>query len=220
MRYDKAIIVAVLAILVAPLWAEGQGKQPGGPAVRIEKRAIVVEGVKPGRELLLFGVWHQPIPHSTHIRRWDKVAADDDRDGIVTFTFDSDIPFRSVWAVVDLHGDEYVVAGPEGFDLRSRPLPGSALKKNGEDVEAIELEAYSTNVLVVRGGAGAWLLNSRQGDPATDDLPDDGNVIRIDPGKLKPVTGNAPPPKVLTPGDLILVIEPYELDLHFARVGR
>jgi hypothetical protein len=215
----KATIVAVLGILLAPLVAEGQGKSPEKTSVRFEQKSIVVEGVNPGREILLFGVWHQPIPHSTSVRRWDRIAADEDRDGKVVFTFDADIPFRSIWAAVDMHGGEFVVASPEGFDLRTNPLPGGAMKKAGDDVVALDFESYSADWLVVRGGAGAWRYDARQNDPLTDESPD-GSVIRVDPAKFTAVAGKAPAPKVLTPGDLILLIDPFELNFYFAKVGR
>ena len=216
---QKIRTTIVLALLLfAAASAVGQGK---AFTARLEAQSIVVDGVQPRQEVLLFGVSLEPQGFANATRRWSRVGTDDDGDGTITFAFDKAIEFRSVFAVVDLRGGDYLILKPDGYDqLIPRTLDPAALRRGEKagEVAGLDLAGPMAYIAVVRGGAGAWGMAAHQNGHNDDDHA--SPVLRVDPAKLTPLAGNAPPPAVLTPGDVILIINPIEMELFSTRVTR
>lgn len=220
MRKKTITLLAFAALMTATFAAEGQGKS--GMTARLEAKAIVVEGLKPQQEVLLFGVSLEPTNlYASLSKRWDKLAADDDGDGAARFELGSEIALRSVFAVVDLRSGDYVVLKPAGYDqLIPQELGRGAMRKGAKDDEVVSLELGGpmAHVVVVRGGAGAWGLSVNQN--GLNDGDHNSPVMRVDPETLTRLAGNAPPPKVLTPGDVLFVINPIDMEFFFTRLTR
>jgi hypothetical protein len=213
-----ATTIALAVLLFAAAAAEAQGKTF---TARLDVKSIVVEGVQPRQEVLLFGVSLEPRGFANATRRWNRIGTDDDGDGTVTFAFDKPIEFRSVFAVVDLRGGDYVVLKPDGYDqLVPRALDPAALRRGEKagEVAGLDLAGPMAYIVVVRGGAGAWGMAAHQNGHNDDDHA--SPVLRVDPAKLTALAGHAPPPAVLTPGDVILVVNPIEMEFFSTRVTR
>ncbi len=212
-------MIPKFALLGALFAASAAFAAPAPLTVRLEPSAIVAEGLSPHGNVLLFGVSVESRGFNDAIRRWDRVASDDDGDGRVTFAFEEEIPFRSIWAVVDLRGDDYVVVTPQGTTV-PQPVPPGALRPGAKDeIAGLELTGTVAYVAIIRGGAGAWGLNV-DANGRNDDDQTDAAVMRVDPNKLSSLAGNAPPPRVLVPGDLLLIINPLDMEFFATRLAR
>lgn len=210
------VACGLLLFLIAPAAA---GAAPATLTVRLDPRAIVAEGVSPHGKVLLFGVTVESRGFSDAIRRWDRVAEDDDGDGKVTFAFEREIPARSIWAVVELRGGDYVAITPQG-PVVPLPLPPSAARPGAKDeIAGLDLTGTVAYVVIVRGNAGAWGLNVDANGRNDDDRTNTA-VMRVDPSRLTSLAGNAPPPRVLVPGDLLLIINPLDMEIFATRLVR
>lgn len=216
MSLKRLLCFTLLTLIVS----EARAASSSVIQVRLESNTIVAEGVSPKGEVVLVGVSHESAQYQDIVRQWQRVTTDDDSDGRVTFTLDAPIQQGSIWVVADVRTANYAVATPDGFKLPEVVLPDSSFRKSEKgDVSAIELARASALIVVVRQGAGAWRLQVEQ-DGKYDEERGNHAVMRVSPGSLKPLAGNAPPPPVLTPGDLLLVLEPFKLEFMAARVTK
>ncbi|HEX8253878.1 MAG TPA: hypothetical protein VF846_12050 [Thermoanaerobaculia bacterium] len=219
-----SLLVGVAATLAAEtpnlLTAPPAANADASMTARIDARAISVDGVSRRAEVLLFGVEHAAGEYGGVIQRWHRLASDADGDGRVTFAFDSDVHSRSLWTVVDLHTGGYIVVTPEGFAVPEVRSPAGLRRgANPDEVTAVELTGTAAYVIVVRPAVGAWRMDVDQ-NGTNDDDAENGRIMRLDPARLVALAGNAPAPRVLTPGDLFLALDPFELELVSARTTR
>lgn len=108
----RALRVVVLLGLV-PCAAVAQ------PVVSFEANAVVVSGVAAGGRVALLGVGREPVEYSGRVVRSEAVLADEDGDGRVRLELERAVPWRSLWAAVDLADGAAVLAAPEGYPLRA-----------------------------------------------------------------------------------------------------
>jgi|SRR3954447_691721 len=62
----------------------------------------MARGLTPGTQALVYGLGSGSNGLDRLFWEWHEVVTDTDNDGVVTFTVTQNIPWRSIWAVVDL----------------------------------------------------------------------------------------------------------------------
>ncbi|HEX8618818.1 MAG TPA: hypothetical protein VF911_14640, partial [Thermoanaerobaculia bacterium] len=219
---SEAVLQRLLLLTLFLIFTVSEARAASSATIQVhlQSNAIVAEGVSPKGEVILVGVSHESAQYKDIVRHWQRVTTDDDSDGRVTFTLDAPIQQGSIWVVADVRTARYGVATPDGMKLPDVALASPAFRKGATgDVAALELARASALIVVVRQGAGAWRLHVEQ-DGKYDEERGDHAVMRVSPGSLKPLAGNAPPPPVLTPGDLLLVLEPFKLEFVAVRVPK
>jgi len=214
--------IALIALAFIPLLAQAQQSGKTVFAAHIEKNAIVAEGLSRNQEVLLFGVSVETLRYEVKATRtWNRVAADDDGDGKVSFDFEKPVSRRSLWAAVDLRHGDYVVLSGDGYDVPVANLPATALRRGAKNDEltSLALLGATANVVVVRPGAGAWLMDVEQ-NGRNDEERTSAAVMHADLANLAPLSGRAAAPKALVPGDVLLVLNPLTIELSATRIER
>jgi hypothetical protein len=187
------------------------------PVLSFEENAVVASGVTSGGRVAFLGVGREPVEWSGRVVRFETVLADDDGDGSVRFSLEKAVPWRSVWAAVDLENGGAVLATPEGYPLRTVPLPADALAGEGGE---LVVRGDLVEVLVVRPGAagGAWGLTAWDGHEADQDGAGTGSVALLLPG-LQPVSTSRAAPEGLAPGDVLIAIDANRMEASLERLA-
>lgn len=201
--------------LVAVLAARLVCAQPTQTAVQISFADLAVHatGITRGGDAVVFAATIGRYSGMQKLGRHARVITDDDSDGAVTLSVD-ELPAASVWAVVDLQSGAYSVAAPPGFSLRTMDIPVHGWRGG---LEHIDIRRDYLEVLVVRPGRGAWTLRAAEGG-SNDDDGSVNAVLRTRLSRMQRIYGPdavARPP-VITPRDLLLIIDPHELDYFVA----
>jgi hypothetical protein len=193
------------------------------PILTIEANAVVASGVTAGGQVAFLGVGREPVEWSGRVVRFEAVLADDDGDGTVRFILETVVPWRSVWAAVDLATGGAALAAPAGYPLRTVALPADALAGAGGDSGEVVLRGDLVEILVVRPGlagaeTGAWGLTAWDGHEGDQDGVGTGSVALRLPG-LEPVGTTRAAPERLVPGDVLIAIDPNRLEASLTRLA-
>lgn len=170
--------------------------------------------VTPRGRLALLGAAVHTGPVLTRYR-FAEVLSDDDGDGAVVFTPRGGVPLRSAWIAVDLSTGAVAVTAPEDYDLDRAEMDRKTLKRDaGGLVSALEWDALSVELLLVRPGDGAWLLRGHEGGPKDRDGARNARLT-IEPGDAEPLRGiDAAAPKKLKAGDVLIALDPVRLTVR------
>ena len=184
-------------------------------AATVTPSAVVFSGVTHGGELVLFAASIGMDRGTLQRGRFTEVLADADGDGVVTYEPKRGIPFRSVWAGVDLQSGSIAVAAPEGYELQHSNVLLGKLKNDGDGLPAaLEVDRFSVHVLLVRPGKGAWLYMGAQGGAKDRGNGRDGLLTAFFEDAKPIVTKHDKAPKQLRKGDVIAVLDPSQMDLR------
>lgn len=192
----------------------------GPPSVVIEDRAVIASNLTAGGSAVLFAVARESNGYSAALRRWEAILHDDDGDAVVRLELDREVPWKSIWIAVDLSSGELGVATPDGFPLREQVFPAGAIRAGagGRLVHLVDRRGYG-ELLLVRPGENAWRLSLANGGAEdADGVNDDSLTARLD--RLRAIDGAAPPPEELAAGDVVVMIDPHQLDYYAARLVR
>jgi hypothetical protein len=111
---------------------------------------------------------------------------------------------HAIWTVADVDGATGSRATSPTFRHSQRPI----VIRHTETT--IEIEAPVVELMYVRGRSGVWSLGAGDGSLLDEDRQRNG-IIVISLATLQPYKGNPHPPERVAPGDLVLVIDPYEV---------
>jgi hypothetical protein len=208
-------IVAALILLVT-------GFAKAAPlSVAASADRVVVQGIRPGGSIALLSVAHESGYYMTKIVSRRDVLTDNNRSGRIEYVPDSGVAFRSIWVVVDLETGELAVASRAGFQpvQMSDPSDGRGPAVAVGPTE-FDIGHDQADILVVRPGKGAWTIGLRE--RGTDDLPAAApGRIHASLTKFRPIKkefGSAPP--AFIPGDVVVVLDPEQMEYWVTRVGR
>ena len=149
-----------------------------------------------------------------------KRFTDDDGDGIVRYAASRPIPLRSIWVAVDLDSGRYAIAGPEGYPLAVLPFPSALLQHDAEGaIGVFGNEMVSAELFVIRPKAGAWRLRAAEGGGGDADKEKNGK-LDLAAGDAVPVGGSGPAPKHLRKGDIVVVIDPTQMEVFAGEIER
>lgn len=177
--------------------------------VQIAANRVTATGVTPRGEVIFFG---RSVIYQSGMPRLDRhavVLTDDDRDGVVTLTLEQNVPKYSTWAVVDFESGVSVIASPAGFTPPRVDLP-DVVWRGGKS--HIDLDRDYVDVLFVRPKHGAWMLGMWQGGRFDADTKNDAK-LRAGLSGMKPLIGTKEAPPTATPRDVIVIIDPRQLDV-------
>jgi len=137
----------------------------------------------------------------------ETVLRDDDGDGAVSWTLETPVPFRSMWAAVDLASGQFTLGTPEDYPLRLLGAETSETETTDGQLNRILVRRDFVELLLVRPGVGAWMAQLFDGE----DLDRDGAAtlsVSAAPADLQPVAASPKAPEVFLPGDVVVVMDP------------
>lgn len=177
---------------------------------------ITATGAKHGARVLFFGIARVNDGYYSHVVRHKTIVSDDDRDGIVTLELNGGVPFKSIWAAIDLESGAYLIGTPPGYPQRVKGTEAPVKRVDGR-LERIETSGGTAELLVVRRNVGAWHLT------VIKDSPLDANrwteePIAVDVRKLKSIDREVATPTELQHGDVVIAIDPQWMELRAGEV--
>ncbi len=211
-----ARLSAVAAFLALPWAGTAQPAPSPGPAISFDSGGVTATGVTPKGRIVWFSVAREFSRHALTIVARQEIVADEDGDGAVRFKLEGEVPEQSYWFAVDLESGAYAVAAPAGYELRRADLPERALPA---ELAHFELDRPFVYAVLVRPKVGAWRLRAGDGGEADEDGAPDG-TLRARLQALESLGESPPPPEKLAPGDLLLVVDPNEMEILTAELGR
>jgi hypothetical protein len=206
----RVVLLALCLVTVLPLHA--------AITISIDGRTVTAQGLTPGGGAVLFSVGHEPQIAYTSIRRVAEYIADDEGDGVVSYTAAADVPWKSVWFVVDAATGRYA-AGTRAesrdrltTERRSR-VRGNA---NGE-LSVLVHERPWLELLVIRPGGDVWELTAMRGGAADrEKLPGPDYATAV--GLFRPIRSGARPLERLNQGDVVIAVDPEEVEYFVVTV--
>lgn len=188
------------------------------PAISFEEGAVKATGVTPSAKVVFFSVAREGQGYRTRAVPRDEMVQDADGDGVVRLDLGAAVPFRSIWAVVDLTSGVFAVASPAGYTPTEIEFPLAGLRGRGNGrPDRLDDRRYSLEALVARPGQGAWRLSLGDGDPDDEDGASNGR-IEWAVAKGRPVKGDPPAPLDFSPGDVVIGIDPVRMEIYAARL--
>lgn len=180
------------------------------PLVKIETAEVVADDLTPGGEAVVFTVARERTTWVTHVARESQIVRDEDGDGQVVL--DLEPAFHSVWCVVDLETGRFSVTVPDGFPRKERAIGSEELQVSPEGgVRTLRDDRGYVEVLLVRPRVGAWHMSAGDGAASDADAARDG-FTAVEFATMEPVGNSPQPPASLEPGDLVIVVNPRNLE--------
>jgi hypothetical protein len=210
----------ICLLLSLSLSAASLAQPSGTPEITFQPRSLAVSGLSPKGQAVGYGIAREIAEDdvATVVRR-AQLLADDDGDGKAEWALDREVPLRSIWVVVDLATGEVAAAAPEGYPLRRVDWRGVGLVRGNPRADRVEDARSFAEVLLVRPGQGAWRLTLGDGSDLDDDGKPDGRLAAaLD--RFEPFPGtSAPPPDRFDPRDVVVLIDPNQMELTVVQAG-
>src|SRR4051794_15515256 len=126
-----------LIFCAAPVLVSGQSRSSGAGAamgLTFNGSVVRVAGATPRGDVVVISVM-QEARHGmiSRFSEAQQFLTDSDGDGAVEYDRKDVVPFRSVWAAVDLSSGDSVIAAPAGFPTRESALPAGFIKNVAAD---------------------------------------------------------------------------------------
>jgi hypothetical protein len=187
--------------------------------ITFDADAAVATGITPGGDAVWFGVSRDREDWSDHFFHWRLTTADTDKDGIVRYPRKEGFPVLTALVVVDVASGEYALgtAYPREKDVPSLDISSAHAAPDGA-LSAFSQPGSRIDVLVVRGGVGAWNASVVDGGPLDQDGVSDGTVT-IGFGALRPVGDKAARLDAVRPGDVVALGDPTGPWVRVTRVA-
>lgn len=179
------------------------------PMIRFEARAIVVERLAHGATVTWFGIAHEPQAYHVRVREYAGTQEDSDRDGVVRIELPRDITPDSAWVVVDNTAGQWSLAQPSSGIIRVKPSLPPVFRRTGNTAQIIKNDEY-LKFWLVRPGRGAWVHTTEDGGSGDGDGLADGKAT-ANVTQFTPVAGSPGPPTDLQRGDIVIVVDPWQL---------
>lgn len=218
----RVSVVLRTALLVATVLAGAitNAENTSGITLVVGIDAVSVANVPIGGSVVLFTVQRTSRSGGIHLHDSAEVLTDDDRDGVVRFVPEKGVPLRSIWVAAELGSGAHAVASHPEFPLYARPLTETNLRKDAQGaIATLEMEIPRLMLLLVSPGKGAWVLKSTEGGRGDGDAVPDGQLSMVFE-QATSVDGKEKAPKHLKAGDFIAVVNPGQLDVWTAEVGK
>jgi len=191
-------------------------------SVSFSDRVLTFSGLAPGEQLALFALSREArgkVPVLETVVRAE-ILSDSDGDGVVRFELPL-VPIQAMWAAVGLTSGAHAAFPTPGYEPRRVSLlPDLVRNDNAGHLSKVEWPFSQMDIFVVRPGEGAWRHYASKAS-ALDENKDNGKkALRLDLSNMTPV-GNSPEgPRRLRNGDIVAVIDRYEMQYGILEVGR
>ena len=200
----------------------GWAADSGAPlAASFDGAVLRITGVTPGGTVALDGALLEP-QSEVHERqlRIEQTIADPDRDGIVTYTYERNIPRQSIWGVVDIASGRYVIATPPTYRRQELPFPSNAVKNTpADEFDELTHGFFLLQVLWVRPGEGAWVSMSADGGAGDSDKKNNGKT-ETSLSYFRPISANTPVPKKIKKDDVLIFIDAFDMAFTSTKVTK
>ncbi len=203
-----------------PLFTLRAASAPPELAVTFEEAAVVVSDATPGGDVVVFGMARVPWGAYTQVvRRADVLAADALGEALYEMPDGKAVPFKSLWAAVDLQTGHYAVAAPGDFPLQEIEFPGQGFEVGAPGlVNRLRHRFTWVDELLVRPGVGAWVLHGADGAPEDEDGEANGALV-TGLESLEPLEPAGPdPPAGFAAGDVLVIVNPRDLRVYATRL--
>ncbi len=220
LRPSTLLVLLTLSAGAAPACAAGTHLFPldrpasAPPEIAFDQDAVVVTGLAPNADVILHGVSRYRDTYYWAVLPTDEALTADETGTIRYEVPDGLAPF-SVWAAVDAATGAFAIGKPEGSVAREVPFPNDGLAQApGGVVSGLHTSWERVEVLFVRPGAGAWrgvgLSGNEKAPPAGAEV-DLASALPIQAATAAPTAG-------LTPGDVVMAVNPSTLEYFAARL--
>lgn len=200
-RFFPHVLIVTAALLAAP-------RVNARPTVTVGVDRVVVTGITPGGEAILFGrsiAYQGGVPV---LARHAASGKDDDSDGTVMWLFD-EVEQRSIWVAVDLDTGDHAIGSPDGATPRVITVTPNDWRENDD---SLDIRREYVDFLLVRPRKGAWALAVRQGSSRDADGRTDNN-LRLRTPSMFPLHGKESPPPYAAKKDVLVIIDLFSLDV-------
>lgn len=212
------VLASCVMCLALPLSAE--------PRLVIGPNSALVQGVTAGGRVALLSV---SVGDDAVLPRTGRIDAllVADAEGQVVLDLERDVAPRSVWVAVDATSGEFLLAAPDGHEVREIRLPSSAV---GATRRTLSDSRRFLEVLVVRplaavpagqnpsAVAGSWRGSFGDGGSADRGHAGDGR-IEAALEELEPLGDSPPPPEELSQGDILIGVDRTTLEVYAVRLS-
>jgi hypothetical protein len=216
-RAPLAVPVPALILLLALAAAvPARPAAAAPPAVTLEPEAVLVSGLPPGGQALIFGVAREIRENVSTVVRRDVVLTDDDRDGAVRLDLGTGLPPAALWVAVELASGRYALALPPESPFVQVSLPREAFRvRSPGEPDLLAAQRSYVEELVVRPGRGAWGRAAGNGGAGDADGASDGEILSPLDG-LTALGASPAAPQKLTDGDLVVIVDPNRMEFALA----
>ncbi len=177
---------------------------------------VRVDGLTPGTRVVWFALGLERVANAwSSVVRQRGEEVDNDLDGSLTFESPQKIPRSSVWAFVDVDGEQVYASSPSGARFRLVEADRTRFRKGAR---RLLLQGTSWDVLWFRKQQGIWQLTSKDGGPGDRDgvgnrrmdISADDFVARFPEGR--------DPPRSLEAGDIVLAVNRDSLGVTLVEI--
>jgi hypothetical protein len=190
-------------------------------SLQFSPRTLSASGATPRSIVVIFGISYgltATDPPLQFRSRHAELLIDDDGDGVVTLTFERDIPTFAAWVAVDVQTGRWVAQGSPGYEPGVLALQDLVRADNAGQLRKVTAKLPEIELLVVRPGNGAWALGAAKRSRL--DEGGRGEPLRLDVSRAKALGGSAAPLHALRPGDIVAVIDPLKMAYGITEVGK
>jgi hypothetical protein len=192
---------------------------PAAMNVSISGNAVIARGLTPGGGAVFFGVAHRPRGYAFAIEQVAEFVTDDDRDGVVTYKAEKDVPWKSIWFVVDARTGAYEMAAPEGLsDRRNESRKSRVARDAAGEWSRFEHERGWLSLLVIRPGGDVWMQVATRG--GITDVGRRGPLFITPADSFEALTPNARPLRQLTQADIVIAVDMQTVEYFVVRAGQ
>jgi hypothetical protein len=195
----------LLLVLVLTLCAVPVGAQP---TLSFQGSDVVATQLTPGANVILFAISRETPAWMPHVVSHVEVIPGEKNDGQFTFNGGTGAQSDSIWTVVEVDTGLMALAIPEGAPVRQLPAGALGLA-TGESNVAVSVTTGALthlHLLLVRPGAGAWSLVSRDGGDTDHDGTVNGSQL-LDLPDFAALWGEVDSPSELEPGDFLIALD-------------
>lgn len=181
--------------------------------VRVAERELLVSGARPGATVLVIGVTREPRGFHSLLRTHALPAVVSDARGDAKIAYGAEVPAKSLWIAVDVQTGLTGAGAPGDFPVRQFEIDPGAVAP-----DRVVLARTVLDMLVVRPGAGAWLLSAYEGGRGDGDRAVDGKLSVL-ASELAPAVGKERLSGGLRPGDVVIALDPDQMEYGIVRVS-
>lgn len=192
-------------------------KQPNASApptiqVSLDDQTVQVNGASPGGTVILFGAGRVRHQYWSSIARREYVLTADNTGSASTSAPTTGV----IWCAVDVATGQYAIAA-RNTAYTTIVLPKAL--KHGIDSDTFGAAHGFLEALWVRPRVGGWAQSAGDGGEHDSDHSVNGRVV-LDPASMRAISNAGPPPKRVLPGDSLILIDPYSLQVFATQVQK
>jgi hypothetical protein len=183
-----------------------------GLTLRVGDTDLLVSGARPGASVRVIGVTREPRGFTSLMRTHALPAVTADARGDAAIPYGAAVPATSLWVAVDGATGSTAAAAPAATPVRQFTPAAAA------PADRVAFARTALELLVVRPGAGAWAASAHEGGRGDGDRAVDGKITLV-AAELEPVGGKDRLSGGFRAGDVVVVLDPHELDYAVIRIS-